>query len=83
MKFGPTFYDELQAAGVVGLPFSWGDDGVWYSPAITAAQRRTIEQVIAAHDPTKPYVSPRTALRQQIQAAQSLDDLKIVLDRMV
>lgn len=55
-KIGPSIGDELAAAGVAGLPFSWNpatgqlrtDD-----PALTAAQRTAILAVLAAHDPTK------------------------------
>lgn len=83
MRFGPTFYDELKAAKVAGLPFSWGEDGVWYSPAITKAQRQTIEQVVAAHDPDTPYVSPRELMRQQIEQAVTLADMKIVLKEIL
>lgn len=53
---GPSIGDELQAAGVSGLPFAWNpqtgqvrtDD-----PRLTEAQRATIQAVFAAHNPTK------------------------------
>lgn len=47
---GPTFVDELAAAGLVGLPFTWGSDGkIQYGDAITPEQRAAIETVVAAH----------------------------------
>lgn len=55
MRIGPSFVEELEAAGVLRLPFAWGTDGqLTFSPAITPQQRAIIEAVLAAHDPTKP-----------------------------
>ncbi len=53
---GPNFYNELFAAGLGGLPFSWSssDGTITYGPSITDAQKSAIEAVLAAHDPTKP-----------------------------
>lgn len=52
---GPTFFAELQSAGLAGLPFAWQADGtVTYGAAITADQRAGIETVLAAHDPARP-----------------------------
>jgi hypothetical protein len=52
---GPNFQNELKAAGLLGLPFAWGDDGaINFGAAITPTQQAAIEAVYAAHDPTKP-----------------------------
>ena len=51
---GPHFVDELKAAGLIGLPFSWGADGVTYGSTMTAQQIAAVEAVIAAHDSTLP-----------------------------
>lgn len=52
---GPNFANELAAAGLLGLPFSWGTDGVIeYGESISAAQKTAIEAVLAAHNPAKP-----------------------------
>jgi hypothetical protein len=52
---GPTFFAELKAAGLVGLPFSWGADGsLTFSETLTAEQISAIGAVYAAHDPSKP-----------------------------
>lgn len=51
-------HEELLAAGVAGLPFSWTEDGTLnLSDAITPEQRATIEAVFAAHDSNVPALS--------------------------
>lgn len=51
---GPTFSDELAAAGLVGLPFVWGDDGSFSGREnLTPAQNAALDAVIAAHDPSR------------------------------
>jgi hypothetical protein len=55
-KIGPSIGDELDAAGVAGLPFSWREsDGVVRTddPALTPSQRTAILAVFAAHSPLK------------------------------
>lgn len=49
---GPSFSDELQAAGLMGLPFTWGADGSFeFSPAMTPEQTAAVMAVYGAHDP--------------------------------
>lgn len=51
---GPTFSNELQAAGLGGLPFSWGADGSFqFDQRLSQAQIDGINAVYLAHDPTK------------------------------
>ncbi len=50
-RIGPGFFKELQDAGLAGLPFSWTESGVAFSPEMTAAQISTVEAVLAAHNP--------------------------------
>jgi hypothetical protein len=54
-QLGPTFSDEVLAAGLGGLPFSWGatDDSITGRENLTSAQNTTLDNVVAAHDPTK------------------------------
>lgn len=54
-QLGPTFGDEVTAAGLGGLPFSWGatDDSITGRENLTPAQNTTLDGVVAAHDPTK------------------------------
>jgi len=50
---GPSFSDELQAAGLFGLPFAYSSAGDFtFSAALTPDQITAIEAVYAAHDPT-------------------------------
>jgi hypothetical protein len=59
---GPNFSNELAAAGLHGLPFAWGGDGaISYGPAITSAQKTSIQAVLAAHNAATPD------LTQQVQ----------------
>jgi len=51
-RIGSTFGDELIAAGLGGLPFSWSDDGeLYFNQDVTDEQKQGIEAVLAAHDP--------------------------------
>jgi hypothetical protein len=52
---GPNFANEVEAAGLSGLPFTWSVDGeILYGAAITAPQRAQIDALYAAHDPARP-----------------------------
>lgn len=52
-KIGPSFSGELKIAGLMGLSFSWGDDGeLSYSDAMTADEIAGVEAVYEAHDPS-------------------------------
>jgi hypothetical protein len=72
---GPTFHAELIAAGVTDWRFTWGADGtLTFDP--DCAQVALVEQVYAAHDPTRPalavYVrpTPRQWFERLSQATQ-------------
>jgi hypothetical protein len=54
-QLGPIFGDEVIAAGLGGLPFSWGntDDSITGRENLTTEQNTTLDGVVAAHDPTK------------------------------
>lgn len=48
-RFGPTFGEELSAAGVSGI--GWGDDGVISGVSVLSdAQRKTLDAIVAAHN---------------------------------
>ncbi len=52
MALGPTFGKEIIAAGLGGLPFTWGSDGAIEGRAnLTTQQNATLDSVIAAHNP--------------------------------
>ena len=52
---GPTFGQEIEEAGLGGLPFTWGatDETIEGRENLTAQQDAELDEVIAAHDPTK------------------------------
>ena len=56
-QLGPTFGDEVLAAGLGGLPFSWGetDETITGRENLTTAQNTTLDGVVTAHDPTKKH----------------------------
>jgi hypothetical protein len=62
--FGPTFSDEVIAAGLGGLPFGWSASTgeIYYRDQLTPEQSATLDGVISAHDNTKP--APPTLLEQ-------------------
>lgn len=66
---GPTFYDELRAAGVTaGL--SWDGERVLNLDQLSAAERVTVEAVLAAHDPQKPAAKPITEIKRDALLAK-------------
>jgi hypothetical protein len=51
-KIGSTFGEELKAAGLGGLPFSWTEDGdFWFAESLTEEQIERIQAVYADHVP--------------------------------
>ncbi len=88
IKIGPTFASELQAAGLVGLPFSWGADGViQFDPSMPKAQVDAVKAVYAAHDPAKPPVIVPSAAAVALAAVNSdvtiSPKLKAVLSALI
>jgi hypothetical protein len=60
---GETFGNELQVAGLAGLPFSWGADGTFqFDDRMTQAQIDAVNAVYAAHDPTATLAPPPDSL---------------------
>ena len=54
-QLGPTFGDEVIAAGLGGLPFTWGDtdESIHGREKLTAAENATLDDVVDKHDPAK------------------------------
>lgn len=47
---GPSFAQELRAAGLSGLPFSWGSDGsIEFGERMTEEQRQAVQAVYDTH----------------------------------
>ena len=73
---GPAFPDELKVAGLLGLAFSWGADGVFqFSPGMLQAQIDAVLAVYAAHDPLKPAAPTQQGL--------DLADVKAKIDVLI
>lgn len=67
-KISRTFFAELEAAGLAGLPMSWSDDGeIVFSDDISDVQRNAVLQVYNLHDPA---LGEQSATIQRIQAAR-------------
>ena len=67
-RIGPTFGSELTAAGVAD-GVAWSEDGeVWFNDDVTQAQREAVQAVLAAHDPSKPFIEvPQSVTRYQAE----------------
>ena len=73
---GPSFPDELKVAGLLGLPYSWGTDGVFqFDPRMTQTQINAVLAVYAAHDPATPAAPTSQVL--------NVADLKAKIDTLV
>jgi hypothetical protein len=71
---GPNFGMEIEAAGLTGLPFSWGPDGVFGVDKLSSADQASLQAVIAAHDPDKPEV-PRAVTQLQCRTILRRQDM--------
>jgi hypothetical protein len=73
-QIGPSFIDELTAyGGLVGQHFTWQPDGtIEFFDDTPAAVVQGVQAVYAAHDPTKPSVSERTAQRDTLMQSAAL-----------
>ena len=94
MKIGPSFASELEAAGLMGAPFSWSpEEGrIEGRDNLTAAQNATLDTVIAAHDPNTPDpMTPAIIAETAIRADKALcaivrkmaDDAAVTEDEMI
>jgi hypothetical protein len=56
-QLGPTFGDEIIAAGLGGTALVWGDtdETIKNRETLTTEQNTTLDGVIGAHDPNKKY----------------------------
>lgn len=75
-QIGPSFYDELLAVGLVGLPFAWNADGtIVFDPAMTAVQTAAVETVYENHNPSTPSWS---AYQDTAKAALNDSDITVM-----
>lgn len=56
-QLGPTFGNEVMAAGLGGKPFGWGDtdDSITGRENLSPADNTTLDGVVTAHDPAKKH----------------------------
>lgn len=63
---GPSFSQELERAGLLNCGLSWTSAGAIYGKEnLTTEQKTKLQQVLDAHDPTKPRIP------EQVTAAQA------------
>lgn len=72
-RIGPSFPDELKAAGLTGEPFSWSPDGdVFWGDDATQALKDAVLAVIAQHDPEAPARSPVPQAVSRFQGREAM-----------
>lgn len=75
-NIGPSFFDEIKAAGLVGLPFTWNASGALnFDPSMTSAQVASVQSVYAAHDPAAPSWA---AYQESAKAALGETDITVM-----
>ena len=68
-SIGPNFSNEVFAANLNGLPFSWSSTQVEYDETVlTSAQVTSLTAVIAAHNPA---TQPVPSITQCVQAGET------------
>lgn len=68
-KIGASIAAELAAAGLDGLPYSWGADGViTYSDSMTPQQRAAVQAVFDAHVAPSDLDDARADVWERIKA---------------
>lgn len=69
---GPSFFDEIKAAGLAGLDFAYGADGAFvFDPRMTPEQIAAVEAVYAAHEPVPSRASVNAALVESVDSTIS------------
>lgn len=70
-KIGSSIAAELAAAGLDGLPFSWGADGeITFGDAMTVEQRAAVVAVFDAHVAPSDHAAARDAVWERIKAVR-------------
>lgn len=84
---GPTFGEEIRAAGLSGLPFSWGSDGkIEFGEAMDQDQRGAVLAVAAAHDPKAVLAEPPdpdSDLESALEMARKKGTLDALIDALL
>jgi hypothetical protein len=77
MVFGPTFGDELRAAGL-GDGLVWDDAGVRGGEALSPVDRIKLNAVVAAHEPQ----AQQTAVVEPPLEADEILKLRSLIERL-
>lgn len=81
MIIGPSFPDELEATGLIGLPFTWSEDGSFnFAPGFDAGKRSAILALASTHDPTKRSKASIRSEIAMIELTQATPVREILLD---
>lgn len=84
-SIGPSFPLEIEAAGLMGLPFTWGPDGALvFADSVTADQRVLVLAVYDAHDPigdTGKILVAKDAARREVDIAAGIAALRYITSR--
>ncbi len=67
-RIGPSFWDELVAAGLAGINMSWSDNGQFtFGDDMTQQQKATVTMVLATHV-SPPPPPPRDLTAEELAA---------------
>lgn len=80
---GPTFVDELRAAGVALDGLSWSGDGTLnFNDDVSGATKQMVQAVLAAHDPQTPgrRLVRKSLIVQRLNDAGKLAAARAALD---
>jgi hypothetical protein len=81
---GPKFADEVRAAGLGGLTFSWSPDGTIFGrESLTPEQDATLDAVLAAHDPEAQSTDVKLTPRQLRLALLSTGTTESGVDALI
>ena len=74
-RIGPSFFSELQAAGVTCVSSYVNSTGdITYVEGTTDADKAKVEKLLTAHDPTKPGPAPAYSIYKTDVVSRMTDD---------
>ena len=83
MAIGPSFHEELEAAGLGDVPVGWGSDGQMDYSRCSAEQEALVEAVLAAHNPNVSWTPPRKRALADLASATTIAQMKAALLRIL
>lgn len=73
---GPSFADEISAAGILDRRFSWGTDGrIEFHPDVPNEERQKIKAILAAHDGPLSEARHQALQATRAEAARRIAEL--------